>query len=193
MVYSCGAVLLKEKHYSHLFQLLGIFSLTDVKRTRGRERGGRRRRWRRRRGEWRKMGLGKDGVARENNGSGETWQLETEVGRTLGDVLPYKSASVWCTAINLNDLSPPRACFGIQKPQRGLLACQGCSSFGLPPPPPLCGTALLIRTCGWGRDWLQHAHYLPLSSGLDSDPSPSEPTRHHTGAKTKTPIRQPGC
>lgn len=79
------------------------------------------------------MGLGKDGVARENNGSGETWQLETEVGRTLGDVLPYKSASVWCTAINLNDLSPPRACFGIQKPQRGLLACQGCSSFGLPP------------------------------------------------------------
>lgn len=30
----------KRKHYSHLFQLLGIFSLTDVKRTRGRERGG---------------------------------------------------------------------------------------------------------------------------------------------------------
>lgn len=90
--------------------------------------------------------------------------------RTRRDVLPYKSASVWCTAINLNDLSPPRACFGIQEPQRGLLACQGCSSFGLPPPP--CGTALLIRTCGWERDWLQHAHYLPLSSGLDSLPVP---------------------
>lgn len=70
-------------------------------------------------------------MARENDGSGGTWQLETEVGRTERDVLPHKSASVWCTAINLNDLSPPRACFGIQKPQRGLLACQGCSSFGL--------------------------------------------------------------
>lgn len=53
--------------------------------------------------------------------------------RTGKDVLPYKSACVWCTAINLNDLSPLRACFGIQEPQQGLLACQGCSSFGLPP------------------------------------------------------------
>lgn len=53
MVYSCGAVLLKEKHYSHLFQLLGIFSLTDVKRTRGRERGG---------------GGGGGGVEEENEG-----------------------------------------------------------------------------------------------------------------------------
>lgn len=84
--------------------------------------------------------------------------------RTGRDVLPYKSACVWCTAINLNDLSPPRACFGIQEPQQGLLACQGCSSFGLPP----LWNSLLIRTCGWGRDWLQHAHYLPLSLRHDS-------------------------
>lgn len=40
------------------------------------------------------MGLGEDGMVRENDGSGETWQLETEVGRMGRDVLPYKSASV---------------------------------------------------------------------------------------------------
>lgn len=71
-------------------------------------------------------------MVRENDGSAVTWQPETEVEGRGRDVLPYKSACVWCTAINLNDLSPPRACFGIQEPQRELLACQGCSSFGPP-------------------------------------------------------------
>lgn len=36
----------------------------------------------------------KDGVTRENNGSGVRWQGEAEEGRTRKDVLPYKSASV---------------------------------------------------------------------------------------------------
>lgn len=74
-------------------------------------------------------------------GEREWWQWGNVAARNRGrrtgkDVLPYKSACVWCTAINLNDVSPPRACFAIQEPQRGLLACQGCSSFGRPPPPP---------------------------------------------------------
>lgn len=108
----------------------------------------------------------------------DTWQQGAEVGRTRKDVLPYKSASVWCTAINLNDLSPSRACFGIQKPQPGLVAAVHLDS-------PLFGAALLIRTCGWGRDWLQRTHYLPLSSGLDYLPVSQSTTHHHSGAKTK--------
>lgn len=59
----------------------------------------------------------------------------------------------------MNDLSPPGACFGIQEPQRGLLACQGRSSFGLPP----------LRNSYYLEP---HTHYLSLSSGLDSLPVP---------------------
>lgn len=33
-------------------------------------------------------------MARENDGIGGTWQLETEVEGRGGDVLPYKSACV---------------------------------------------------------------------------------------------------
>lgn len=73
-------------------------------------------------------------MARENDGRRLTRQLGAEVGRTREDVLPHKSASVGCTAINLNDLSPLRACFGIQEPQRGLLACHAAVHFGPPPP-----------------------------------------------------------
>lgn len=127
-----------------------------------------------------KIRLEKESVARENNGNGVTRQPETEVeGRDgLEDVLPYKSACVWCTAINLNDLSPPRACFGIQEPQRGLLACQGCSSFGLPP---LWNRCLLIRTCGLGESDCSNAITCPCPQGL----TPWEPTHHPSGAKAK--------
>lgn len=75
--------------------------------------------------------LEKNDMARENNNSRATWQLWAEAGRTRKDVLPYKSASVWCTAINMNDLPPPRACFGIQGPHCSLPCC---SSFGPPSP-----------------------------------------------------------
>lgn len=66
--------------------------------------------WRYGKKRWRHMKeinwLLKDGVTWENNGSRVGWQLEAEEGRTRKDILPYESASVWCTAINSNDLSP---------------------------------------------------------------------------------------
>lgn len=119
--------------YAYIFfYLVLVFSMTDAKCTRGRRKM--------RNKEWSCL----EGKIKENRvrkiwyGKKEWWRQcnmsARNRGRSTGrDVLPYKSACVWCTTINLNDLSPPRACFGIQEPQWGLLARQHRSSFGLLP------------------------------------------------------------
>lgn len=141
-------------------------------------------------GVWKKKNknYGKHGVAKENDGRRLTWQLGAEVGRTREDVLPHKSASVGCTAINLNDLSPLRACFGIQEPRRGLLACHAAVHLGLLLP---FRTAFLIRTCGWGEDWLQHTHYLPLVLGGTWLSPSSLRAKGKKNKKAKQNIREP--
>lgn len=110
-------------------------------------------------------------------------------GRSTGrDVLPYKSACVWCTTINLNDLSPPRACFGIQEPQQGLLARQHRSSFGLLP---FVEQLFSLEPAAEAERDCSTPITCPVL-GAWLSPSPWEPTHHHSGAQTISPIRQPG-